>query len=111
LSIPYFMGSQMNRASKKEARRTAVGIRGTGQIEEKSNLVITLDREILNQELRGFGDVYEEGERSPITKLRIDKNTFGKTGDTMLVMVPKEFKFVDAQIEYLNEIEKEMHGL
>jgi len=103
LGIPYLLGSQMNRASKAEQRRTAIGIRGSGQIEEKSNLVITLSRPILDADYVYNGQVVAiEGERSPITDVRVDKNTSGPTGDTKLYFLAKRFRFGDLDVKKLD---------
>jgi replicative DNA helicase len=103
LEIPYLLGSQMNRASKAEKRRTSIGIRGTGQIEEKSNLVITLNRDILEADYKWGGKVVaNEGERSPVADIRVDKNSFGPTGDTKLWMDAAHFRFGDVDVKELD---------
>jgi replicative DNA helicase len=105
--IPYILGSQMNRASKEEKRRTSSGIRGSGQIEERSNLAITLNRAILDEDFVNpeTGEVLaEEGGRHPVTDVRVDKNTFGPTGDTQLWMQGNRFTFYDVDKTYLDEI-------
>lgn len=96
LEMCILLGSQMNRKSQDEKRRTSKGIRGSGQIEDKSNVVITLDRDILTED-RDFNDLgqYKEGQRSPIAKARIDKNTLGQTGDTHLGLIGPQFLFGD----------------
>lgn len=106
LGVPYILGSQMNRQSKEEKRRTAGGIRGTGQIEEKSNLAITLNRAILDDDfIDGNGEIVaREGERHPVTDVRVDKNTFGPTGDTNLWMQGSRFTFYDVDKQYLDDI-------
>lgn len=95
LGICGLLGSQMNRYSKQELRRTASGIRGSGELEEKANVVITLDRKILTQEYFFNSKTYQEGERSPIMKIRVDKNTAGPTGDAELVMIAERFLITD----------------
>lgn len=107
LGIPYIVGSQMNRASKAEKRRTSIGIRGSGQIEEKCNLSITLNREILDEAFvhQETGElIAQEGVRSPVTDVRVDKNSFGPTGDTQLWMQADRFTFYDVKKESLDDI-------
>jgi len=96
------IGSQMNRKSKDEKRRTSRGIRGSGQIEEKCNVSITIDRDILIDDFQWGDIIYPEGERSPIAKVRIDKNTLGKTGDTKLAMIGSRFWFKDIDLKTVN---------
>ena len=105
LGMPYILGSQMNRASRQEKRRTMNGVRGSGQISEKSNVGITLDRDILDENFVTPEGIVAavEGERSPVTSVRIDKNTMGKTGDTKLWMTGARFKFSDVDVVSLDE--------
>ena len=99
MGIAGVTGSQFNKAARFEDRKTADSIRGSGEIAEKSNVVITLDREILDNIVyddRGM-PVALVGERSPVVKVRVDKNTAGPTGDCELVMNAKRFLMLDRQ--------------
>jgi replicative DNA helicase len=97
LGIPILMGSQFSRGAYDEQRKTARYIRDSGEPEEKANVIVTLDREILEQPItgpdgRGIANV---GERSPEVRVRVDKNTGGKTGDFMMIMNGARFLMLD----------------
>lgn len=70
MGVPVFLLAQMNKAGKGAGWETIdrTAIRGAGEKSEKSNVVILLQRERI-------GDDY-----SPVVKVRIDKNTLGRTG-------------------------------
>ena len=97
LGIPAILGSQVNRASLAFERKTAQAVRGSGEPGEKSNVVITLDREILNQDATDpAGNVIAHaGDRSPTVRGRVDKNTGGPTGDFQLKMNAARFLILD----------------
>lgn len=99
LGIPFIVASQFSKASKQKARKTADDIRDTGELEEKSNIVITLDREVLDEDLPNA----KAGERNPMTKGRVDKNTMGKTGDFPLYYDGARFQFTD--VDYNEYVE------
>lgn len=92
-------GSQFSNAANGAERKTAAHIRDSGEPEEKANIIVTLDRVILNDDLHnGSGDVIaREGERSPLTTARIDKNTTGRTGDAELYFNGARFAFYDRE--------------
>jgi len=97
MGIPGVLGSQFNRQAKHQDRKTASLIRSSGEVEEKSNVVITLDRDILDAEMTDSTGriIAGTGERSPLVKVRIDKNTAGPTGDCELVMNGPRFSMRD----------------
>ena len=97
LGIVSVIGSQMNRASRMEDRRTAQGIRGSGEPEEKSNIVVTFSRKLLSEKMNVGTRVFIPGDRSPIMDVRVDKNTAGPTGDAQLFMVADRFMITDLQ--------------
>lgn len=99
MGIPGLIGSQFNRQARGQGRKTGGLIRGSGEVEEKSNVVLTLDREILDNDMHGpAGNVIAKvGERSPVVKVRVDKNTAGPTGDCELVMNGARFMMLDKQ--------------
>ena len=97
MGIPAILGSQVNRASLAFERKTAQAVRGSGEPGEKSNVVITLDREILNQDaIDTAGNVIAHaGDRPPTVRGRVDKNTGGPTGDFTLKMNAAKFLILD----------------
>lgn len=82
--IPIFTAAQFTKAGKqagRDADRNA--IRGTGEIPDKSQLVVTISREKAGAE--GITDangrkIAGDGEYSPLIELSIDKQNRGKTG-------------------------------
>jgi replicative DNA helicase len=103
LEIPMLLASQFNRAAQFSDRKTGDYIRGSGEPHEKGNVVITLDRDILNEDMHdGAGRVVaESGSRSPVLKVRVDKNTSGPIGDTELIMNAARLLVLDAAREEL----------
>lgn len=89
LGIAGMGGSQTNRRADDAARVTASHIRGSGELDEKGNLTITLNRDILLADMNG--GQYKAGERSPILNVRIDKNTMGPTGECRLAIRGERF--------------------
>lgn len=97
LGIVSVLGSQMNRASRLEDRRTASGIRGSGEPEEKANIVVTFGRKLLTESMFVQGREFLPGDRSPVMDVRVDKNTAGPTGDTKLFMLAERFLITDLE--------------
>lgn len=82
MGIGALVGSQVNKKAEEAGRVTAAHVRGTGEADEKANITMVLTREILVAPMND-GE-YPAGEKSPIMGVRIDKNTFGPTGDAEL---------------------------
>lgn len=81
--VPVLTAVQMNKEGQMAGRQTRRNIRGSGEISEKSQLVIVMTREILEcsqKDLRG-NIIAAAGEYSPVMKIRIDKQNRGKTGE------------------------------
>jgi replicative DNA helicase len=97
LAIPVLLATQLNRAAWGQARKTRHTIRDTGEADEKANVVILLDREILAEDAKSETGrvVARAGELSPVVKVRTDKNTLGNTGDDTLIMNPARFRILD----------------
>lgn len=97
MGIPGLMGSQFNRKADEDHRKRARRIKGSGDVEDKANLVITLDREILDAPaFDEYGNVLaNKGDRSPRVVTRVDKNTNGPTGDTELIINGARFLILD----------------
>ena len=89
LGIAGVLGSQVNRKAREAFRITEEHVRGSGEIGEKANIVITLHREIMPV----------TGERSPLIEARVDKNTMGKTGDTKLAIRGERFQITDVSLK------------
>jgi replicative DNA helicase len=82
---PVIQVAQMNKEGKGESKKTVDrnAIRGSGQKSEKSNLVILISR-----------DHIQDGYSNTVT-VRIDKNTLGPTGSLTQIMVPEYFSVGD----------------
>jgi replicative DNA helicase len=95
--IPGMVGSQINRRADEFRRKQAKHIKGSGDIEDKANIVITMDRDILDVPV--FDDqgvlLANKGDRSPEVRVRVDKNTNGPTGDAELVINGARFLMLD----------------
>jgi len=91
LDIPFVLGAQVSRKGHEEQIKTATYVRDTGELEDKANLLITIDRPLLTKDT----DVGKAGSRSPVADCRVDKNTFGPTGPFRLVFVGERFQFVE----------------
>lgn len=89
------IASQFSRLSYGEKRKTGKNLRDTGELEEKANLVITIERPILNQDYEENGLIIKAGNRSPSATVRIDKNTYGPTGEGQLYFIGPRFFFRD----------------
>lgn len=92
-NMPVLLMSQMSRASRSMERKTAETLRDSSEIEDKANVVITLNRKILDEGTDGFA----EGDRSPHMRVRVDKNTLGRTGETELYADAKHFQLIESE--------------
>jgi len=95
LGIGAMAGSQTNRRADDAMRVTAAHIRGSGEVDEKANITITLDRDILGVSING--GKYKAGERSPVLDVRIDKNTMGPTGECQLAIQGERFLITELE--------------
>lgn len=104
LEIPVILASQLNRTAQFSPRKTRASIRDTGEADEKANIVLMLDREVLEtpMELEYPWDASQmltararAGEYSLVLRVRTDKNTLGPTGDDDLLMDPARFWIMD----------------
>lgn len=97
LGLPVVLPAQLNVTGKKEKIKTGVNVRDTGELEDKANLVITLDRPLLLVDvLDDQGKVVAKaGQRSPIVRGRVDKNTFGACGPFKMMFLGERFLFTD----------------
>lgn len=98
-AVPALVLAQLSKAGKQAERKTGQGIRDTGEIEDKCNLLITLDRPILNGPLIFGGKMLEAGTRSPHCKVRVDKQTTGETGEKQLIYIGPRYMFTDPEPE------------
>jgi replicative DNA helicase len=88
LGIPWILGSQLSYEGH---------LRGSKEIEDKSNIVLFLERPILTvPACDEAGQVIADiGQRTPQTTVHIIKNTAGPTGKTELVMNAARFLMLD----------------
>lgn len=91
--VPVMLASQMNREAAHQARKTRHTIRDTGEADDKANLVITLNRNILDDDVVKGDRTYKSGEYSPMVTVRVDKQTLGRTGELSLWMDAERFSF------------------
>jgi replicative DNA helicase len=93
LDIPIVIGSQVNRANKRDGRRPTEGdIRNSGEVNEKANQVVVLHRPKAREE--------HAGPTEPI-EAWVDKNVGGPTGMVRLLHTLGRFALVEAAPEEL----------
>jgi replicative DNA helicase len=97
LGIVAVVATQLNREAAGQTRKTRHTIRDTGELDEKANVVILLDRDLLSEPLRGTAGevVAEAGEYSPLVTVRVDKVTLGRPGELHLMADGPRFDFID----------------
>lgn len=96
--VPAFTAVQMNKEGQDNRRQTRQNIRGTGQLSEKSQLVVVLTRDILDADMTdGRNVIARAGEYSPLMHVRVDKQNRGRTGEFDMVYVGKQFEVHDVQ--------------
>lgn len=96
--VPAFTAVQMNKDGQQHGRQTRGNIRGSGEVSEKSQLVVVLTREILDNDLVFNGDtIAEKGEYSPYMTVRVDKQNRGRTAEWQMFYVGKHFEARDVQ--------------
>lgn len=100
-SLSFIIGSQMNKGSYAQQRKMAANLRGTGEIAEKGNIVVLLDRKIHDstEPLRtpdGLHILCQPGGMLPETTIRFDKNK-GPTGEMMMWCNGPRFLFTEAE--------------
>lgn len=101
--VPVFTAVQMNKEGQRDGRQTRSNIRGSGEVSEKSQLVIVLTREILESDLVVGGvKLADKGEYSPVMTVRVDKQNRGRTAEWQMFYVGKHFKLHDTQRQELN---------
>jgi hypothetical protein len=95
---PVMTAAQMNKEGQESGRKTRKVIRGSGQLSEKAQIVITLDRDILESPffLDGNSSI-PAGEYSPIVKMRIDKQNRGRTGEFQQFFIGRYYEVLDVQ--------------
>jgi hypothetical protein len=83
---------------QENGTQTRRAIQGSGQKSQKAQLVVILQRDLLGAEGYPGPDgtlIAEEGEYSPIVKVRVDKQNIGKTGGFRQYMVGRYFTVKD----------------
>lgn len=100
MHLPVFTATQGNKSMQDEGTRTRRSIQGSGQKSQKAQLVIILTRAIVGagglRDAKG-ATIAEEGEYSPIARIRVDKQNRGKTGDFEQVIIGQFFTVRDKQ--------------
>ena len=98
LGIPGVIGSQFSKKSRDRAIKLAADIRDTGELEDKCNVMLLLDRPLLTRDLKTGGQVIAEtGTRTPETTVRAAKNTNGPEGVCSLWFQGNRFAFGDVE--------------
>lgn len=96
LDLSIWLASQFSNKSKGKAIKTAADTRDSGEPEQKCNLAITLNRQILIAPYKNNGHVVvEAGSRSPETIVRADKNTAGPTGQVKMYFDGPRYRISD----------------
>lgn len=95
--VPAFTAVQMNKDGQGSGRQTRQNIRGSGEISEKSQLVVVLTREICeNDEIGPNGMLTaRKGEYSPLMTVRVDKQNRGRTAEWQMFYVGRNFEVRD----------------
>jgi replicative DNA helicase len=101
LGAPVMVLSQFNREVRTLKWRKSDALRDSGEYQERSNVVITLDRPVLENDL--FESVAGQkrlvahaGEYDPVAKVVIEKNTTGAPYATRMEFVGKRISWYDA---------------
>ena len=95
---PVMTAVQMKKDGQRGGRQTRANIRGSGEISEKSQLVIILTRDILeNALIVGGQEIAAAGEYSPYVQVRVDKQNRGRTAEWQMFYVGKYFEAHDVQ--------------
>jgi replicative DNA helicase len=92
LDIPVLLLSQLNRDNGASGKRKAGRLRDSGEIEEKANVVITIDRN------RDIDDVT----LLPVATVAIEKNTTGDLGTSLMYFRGERFMWTDITHTPLN---------
>jgi replicative DNA helicase len=93
---PAFTAVQMNKDAQGSGRQTRQNIRGSGEVSEKSQLVIVLTREICeHDELLNGEVVAHKGEYSPLMSVRVDKQNRGRTAEWQMFYNGRHFEVRD----------------
>jgi replicative DNA helicase len=100
LGVPAMILSQFNREARTLLWRKSDALRDSGEYQEKANIVITLDRTILDHDVfEGTGKenhlVAHAGEYDPTAKVVIEKNTTGPPYASKLEFIGKRFAWYD----------------
>lgn len=94
--VPAFTAVQMNKDAQGSGRQTRQNIRGSGEISEKSQLVVVLTREICeNDDVVNGNVVARKGEYSPLMSVRVDKQNRGRTAEWQMFYNGKHFEVRD----------------
>ena len=82
--MPILTAAQMNKAGKDDWRNsTRNSARGTGELADKAQLIVTFGRELAGPEgiyASNGQQIAAEGEYSPLLNVRVDKQNMGRTG-------------------------------
>ena len=93
---PALTAVQMNKEAQNNGRQTRQNIRGSGEISEKSQLVVVLTREICEQDEMLNGKVVaHKGEYSPLMSVRVDKQNRGRTAEWQMFYNGRHFEVRD----------------
>lgn len=101
--IPVMTAAQMNKESHGSRTKRSVGQRGSGQVREKFQLNITLDRPLLTaseaKALNSFsgklGHTVNEGTMSPLFTVRVDSQNVGSDATFKQLYIGPRFTIID----------------
>ena len=90
LEVPVILMSQFSRAARMQTYRKSDFVRDTGELVERANYVIVLDRKI-----------QEDGSCDPVSKVIVEKNTFGGIYAGHLLFDGARYLWTDLKLEPL----------
>ena len=88
MGIPVMLLSQFNRQARGETQRKSDFLRDTGELEDKSNLIV-----VLNREMR------DDGTYDPVAKVQVEKHSFGAPFIGKLFFNGQRYLWTDVQKE------------
>lgn len=96
-SVVVLIPAQYNASGKAERIKTAEKVRDTAALEDKANIIVTLDRPRATTagNMKADGTRLNEGERIARTTVRVDKNTTGQTSVCYMAYKGARLSFYD----------------
>jgi len=93
--IPILTATQGNKTFSGGGIKTRVNMRGSGERTDKVQLVIIIDREIVDEDTTIAGVDVEKGSLSPIVSVRTDKQNLGASDMFQQFFDGPRFRIID----------------